>query len=1386
MASFKDLLMFQDLTAEIAEDPVKYAAQPHTSHEWEFHLHYDPAGAKERLDSLPPLSHHRPCGLNDLQVLYDKYCQIAEAGKLPHSIAARPKSVNIQGLEIKYAKPPGVPDSGSEFTETDEDSDEDPDVLRRQSRNLSPEPIHLEFTQSKLSDASSSIGRRSAQVDVNSDHSAQCLRQDVTTHALSQVRMELLGQPAEQRSARGSRSTVESQPSVQPGTKSGGQRDTQSEPAVRSGDERTERMFQRDSQTEPLVSNSTKSTTSSATVRQSTSLKNGLKEPNAIATLRQSDRESAVPMPTSPDMENHATNQPSLTQSKSLVAAQASVLSRTPSMIVETNAVACQSVTKSAMPTRTSIAIQREDDQMLKQDFTSTANINSVASAGAGAELEAVVQKVITPTHKGAQDHATDQPSMTQQKLPETAHNSSPLVTVPVTTEIVAVARQSRNKSIAPVPLSIEFRKGGQQILSQAVPLAAARNFLSSTSERETSESCAVPNQPNRKNTLLLAALENGDLETYQHPLHHFRKVYEESANTTGTGHVFTGVDPLNLGYCNAESTHEKDTEAQKRVEEEVIHLEKLASERQISSTRYEDRNNNPSELHERIRLSSDLGASRVGNDEARIGVDVRVDNDMLFEYSSTASPQSRRASRFSHFPAFGSRHCSVNVGLQPEQGKDEIVAKSDELCNAKRKSSIGLQERRVSIADVSPQLGFKDAVRAPNGVFICKIDDKKFELVVEEALDAEEGMRGVQCTAADIDADMDILFAPILIEPEPEVVKKKTDVAVQWTGSECSPFRPDVRGISDERGVGTQSNAICADTIYPTRAAGCRTHEGMPRRTGISSLRTARTGEVSTAPANDKETRINNMLPSKEEMEEGDMLIRRREIEESTSIEAADGDNIAADDVDAVHMHFGQVLNARSEDVRGAIVRKTLSGACDEVQRVPRRSIGKRTSMRTMSAKTASQSARTSGAESRKVSGSSGVRKTPIPTSQQRLAAQLADKRNIISSNTLNGVVVEELQESVFAKISEEKAEENLNDAPEASARKSLHNQKSKAMEIANLAGDAVSPLRKENDYPSNALTENEVTDGHGAESENILSHEGDHTSKASDGDHNDDNLEAYVRQDQDQEAEKEVDAGAVDNTNVATGVIQTEESMPLENAEQDVANLGGEDFEPSLQDDDNCELASFANNSGTTEEAMRGNEDLKHNAGYDMDATGPIQESAGRARNKSPLDVARVIDLDLYSTPPKRSTVLMPGGVDIKPQATPAKEPRKAVRKAVKRKRETLPRPSRKVSPNTQKRERSKREMQRLGLASLQVPSEVTALSEAPSDGTQPRRSKRRKFPPLQYWRNEKKVYERRRSQLLPTISRVVVAVDQDSEDESQMSFEALKARKVIGSRR
>lgn len=1277
----------------------------------------------------------------------------------------RQEGVNFHGLDLKYAKPHGVPDSDSEFTETDQDSEDEPDVSRCHSNAPSPYPVHLGFTHSKLSESSSGIDRRSIQQGAQSDHSAQCLRPGVDISTSPPFPSGPGLQPAEEHSMGGS------QPPIELSSSPSDQRDTVSEPPMNLVGEREslQHEVEADSHLSPAVA---EPSIPSTTVRDSKSPINGSTEPGAATPPNQSSLGDAVVAPSTMDVQHHTLDQLSLVPPEHHAATRVSMQHANPMMTAETAAVARHSGRQSIAPRPVPIEAQKED-QAVSGRLAPLTTVSSRISLGSGrAEKEFNVIE-LAPTSTDVQSLTTRPPALLQSEPPAPSRNPIPSVPVPMAAETVAVVRQSNNRKAAPAPQLIARTGENCQTLKPLEPSTAAHVDIPPFIARGEQQAYDVSKQLSQKNAAPPPTITNNDWKTSQNSFHHLREVYEESANTAKTGDLSKQFDALDLGYSNVESTQECDTLRNTRIQHSEVSLGDPFFNHLLNDDRNGDRKDNLNEVQKPVRFSNVVETVRNGNGEVSVGKNSREDSRMLFEYASTASPHSRRGSHHSLFSVPGSRRCSVNVGLQPNQSKDEIVANSVELRNARRRSSIGLQGRRQSVADVSPQLGFEGAVRAPNGVLMCEVDGKKFELIVEEEQDVEEGMKGVQCTAADIDADMDILFAPLLVEPELEVVKKKIDVAVQWTGSECSTPQPNVKDIGNARGTGTQSNAVLIDEGSSAGGIECRIC-GDSQARPISATNAA---EVTNPPSKEEELEDVHLSPPGKGTTENEVLLESRDRETNTAEDEADKDTSVVGMDDTAPMRTEDTGNEQVGGLLGMAQSEASDGACNKLRRVSKRSISKRSSMKSASVKTVSRSEKTREVKPPEISETSGA------SSSQAHSATRPSEEHIAACTDIDGIVVEELPQSDPAENLDEEVVKQVDNGSEALAGTQLGNHPSASMEIVRLASDVVVSGCGDQRQSTNTLMENEVNTGHETQIKGVLENGTCCIQEVASGGASDIGPEFYVGEERKQGNEKE---GYTKNTSgvcVNNEVLQANSDAPQEEIELGEEDFENEDFEPYIQDDDACNVVPSIDNSAASDEVLRTNdiEDVQ-NSEREMDASRPVRKTS----SKLPLDVARVIDLDLYCSPPKRSTILMPDGIDIKPQATPAKEPRKHVRKATKRKRETQDRPSRKITPNTRKNEKSRREMHRLGLTSMAVPSEVTTLSEVPLDDAQPRRSKRRKFPPLQYWRNEKKVYERRRSQLLPTISRVVVAVEQDSEDESQLSFEALKARKVVVSRR
>lgn len=571
---------------------------------------------------------------------------------------------------------------------------------------------------------------------------------------------------------------------------------------------------------------------------------------------------------------------------------------------------------------------------------------------------------------------------------------------------------------------------------------------------------------------------------------------------------------------------------------------------------------------------------------------DMDVSSDLVYEYASTAaSPASRRVSRFSTAGINRSRRCSVNIGVQSDVVSEDLVPDEAALRAARRKSSVGMHERRKSIVDdTDTVLGFSGTKCSRNGVFICQVAGRNFELVVEQNSNGGDGIKGVQCSVADIDAAMDVLFTELPDTSENAAKKDRVDVAIQWTGTDDVELleNGECEGVMDNmyehQGRVQAINQLSEEAQRMRPAAFSR--KSAPANLGIQGETTSR----------DTDTNL-------------------------------DGTN--------------RVVECDVEIIRG---------------------IGQ---------------------------------KVAVPKSVNLAVTQ--DARSMEESN---------------------------------------------------------SPQQKGmsgRDYDNGAVE----SDGGGAPEQELVSVE-----------------ESGSRQDERLDAEPimPTDGNAKDGIFPALVADVSPDGLQDGDPHPDAAEMV-----PILcEDEDDIDQDDYSF-SAAPDDTLVDVEDV-----VDIDLVSP-----SLAETQQAVDISS-------SAPIQRTTVVIDGGVDIKPTETTAVKADTGAKESKKRKRGKLPHKTATGAgkkgartPGVRKKGTSHRELKRLGLTSIHVPR-TEEVQEGGVHGSQLRRGKRRKFPPLQYWKNEKKIYERRMSQLLPTISQVVVAVEHDSDEESDVSWGSIKARKFVGSRR
>lgn len=766
----------------------------------------------------------------------------------------------------------------------------------------------------------------------------------------------------------------------------------------------------------------------------------------------------------------------------------------------------------------------------------------------------------------------------------------------------------------------------------------------------------------------------------------------------------------------------------------------------------------------------------------------------LVFDYPPTISPSSKRTSRLSGISVRTSRRCSVNIGLQTQLKKDDVSPDAAELRDARRKSSMGLIDRRQSTAGASPPLGFTDAVRAPNGVYECVVGDREFQLVVEEFLEAEEGMKGVQCSPAEIDADIDILFAPLFVEPEPVVEKKrKIDVAIQFTGVEDSLDRNDTPNDSGSQDAETQSIAAHSDGDVPPKKLLCSQKE-MPKEGNLSERGARQLDPISkefTSPS------LQDDAQSLRNSERNYPRYSRRSAQIKSKWQSHFEENLE------------EKIPEESEDrtlrVSEKKIRKPISSKSRSGNGVSQRKREKATS-RTKSARSSRKSKRLSKKQSSNPSAVDRSSAQDVEACKKRMNSCISPEREVRRRESVPFVVViEPGDDDIVVEAIDDSYKENISvpgrlrkDESHARAgrKQSVHasgggveEAEQEAAKQQSREGNGRSAIFfNEGDYRDADVgfedDEDPEMDPEMAEGEEIAQmDEGDEIPQVDEG-------EEVAQMDNGENIPPVGDGEEVPLKDVGQEILLMDDDddvPPLARVSPEGAHTPYQDFESGDEDfgeegeDEVAQEVSIGGDEAAQEEVSIGEDEAAEAAHGGSERASDI----AIAQN-----VARVLDVEFVEEPKSRSTVMMSGGVDVEPEGEVEESGPKAAKKGGKRKRQGAAKrqggKGRKLTPNTLRQARSKREMKRLGLSNLPVPAEAVLSDDSDCEEEQPRRSKRRKFPPLQYWKNEKKVYERRRSQLLPTVSQVVVAVEGGVEVESELSLEALKARQVVASRR
>lgn len=676
----------------------------------------------------------------------------------------------------------------------------------------------------------------------------------------------------------------------------------------------------------------------------------------------------------------------------------------------------------------------------------------------------------------------------------------------------------------------------------------------------------------------------------------------------------------------------------------------------------------------------------------------------LVYAYASTVSPGSRRVSCVPSVANSRSRPDSVDVGLQPAVASEDVLPDEAELSVARRKSCDEVLDRAENLSQGDVLAGFIGVNRGKDGVLTCEIDGRTFELVVEEVSNGEDahGGRGVQCSPAEIDAAMEVLFA----RPEELITsKKKVDAGVQWT----SEYEEGDEGLLPSSRLHLSHETRVAVDVRPAKDKDFRDTGVVPISEEMDqidvpaesivdvdiiavdkdsrSVRTERNLADVSSPAVcsiarlalDKDFRDTDVVPISEEMDESDVLAEYNAHVDNETPSLPTEQNLAdAPSSPAVRPDTNNDDTAIL-DLLDDLDDADACGPSDAAAEVCRQTDPQ-----------VSLHVEVSQVEAAAASTSNALHLETVKPANNNIAAPMQKERN----------------ESTIKRIDAE---------PDTLPRASFSAPKSSTTNVHR--GGMTSLTRANSD--ENTVATDELPRNDGEETESDIDF----------GDAHDD----------------------MDDMDIVAAL-----STPAQNSTHSLVPIDnvGAVGEPELQTPQ-----------------------------HEMSQRCALGSSASQLAPKA-LEFAQPMLPLLSPAPLRRSTVVMANGLDIQPEHEEepgVKKPSKKGSKPGKAKKIAKPTKSK----GTKRGGPAPNELKRLGLTTLRVPP-VAEEQQEDLEEIRPRRSKRRRFPPLQYWKNEKKVYNRRMSQIMPTIAEVVVAVENSSDDESGISWANVKARKVIASRR
>lgn len=211
---------------------------------------------------------------------------------------------------------------------------------------------------------------------------------------------------------------------------------------------------------------------------------------------------------------------------------------------------------------------------------------------------------------------------------------------------------------------------------------------------------------------------------------------------------------------------------------------------------------------------------------------------------------------------------------------------------------------------------------------------------------------------------------------------------------------------------------------------------------------------------------------------------------------------------------------------------------------------------------------------------------------------------------------------------------------------------------------------------------------------------------------------------------------------------------------------------FEEPLGDDAFADDADFDQACGV--------EDMEHDqpdGDFNMEPPAPqsvVKEEHKRRRSSSTPGMKKSSSIDSYTTETTNAPLV---NSDSKEEESPIRKELSLTPTVSKANDDDSPSPVMRKKLRKPANKRGVKKMKKTKASTRGQKRQWRELAHLPTqevrkdDGPGPRRSKRQRFPRLKYWKNEVVAYERRVSQVMPTVSQVLVDVGDTDSEESWM---------------